>query len=238
MEISYIFLLVIFLILSFTVPFAAFIAIPIIYIGSMLAVPYIVYSKLGVYPKKARVSVAFAVFLLFYLPVFWNHIPTLIMQKFLCLTSPGVEVSTQPWTWHKYAHVNATELQKMRRPLKDISKRIWTENNVNIYQNEFGYITKVWAQDGKEYTQKVNGIVVEKQGFDMYFVGKEVSKIIRIEGNVTLATMTTYCAKKKVRFVPREFQFWMPTCCSDSYLLEKWFDSLVWQYSTPFDEWR
>lgn len=153
---------------------------------------------------------------------------------------------------HEYTHIDPVELQKLRRPLRDVTKRIWTEENIEIYQDDFGYITKVWSQNGKEYKQNVNGIIVETQELNLYFVAKKISKIIRTNGNRTLATMTNYYARPSDKFIPRNYQFWMPEGCPNSKfiykdengserevdILEIWFDSLIQKFSTPHEDWR
>lgn len=248
---AYLSILGILLVVSF-VPFFAFLTIPAGYLITLIAIPIIVYKKLSFANKKIRYAISALVFLIIYIPVFGDHLPTIVQHKYMCSKDGGVDVNFPPMTWHSYPTTKQENLIRWTETAPcGLKTKCLDHEGVKIQQNQYGSITKTWSEENKRFTQKLDAFYVVEEKETIGLVVKSTKKIIDSNEKYTLATMTNYYSVNKYGLIPNELRFWMPGYCSDSSFTYKhkglsnskvnvwdiWFNSLLLEYSMSPNYW-
>lgn len=153
----------------------AYLAAAIVYLLIMIAVVSSAWKRGRKTSRKRAFGYAVLGFLAVYLPLFWDHLPTLVMHQYYCAKDAGVTIYKTPEQWIK---VHESELDKLR--LDDMKERItatytsdgWTRRMLNRevsfdtrnYDVKFGWIY-ISGGEARYYDVNRNMILASRKSY-------------------------------------------------------------------------
>lgn len=142
--------------------------------------------------RKRAAAYAFIGFLIVYLPLFWDHIPTLLLHRYYCAKDAGLTVYLSPEQWLKE---HSAELDQVR--ISSVQERVKTIQISDGWRRRM--VNRKVAYDAK----------IEKAGIGSLYVNRSEVRLTDLTNDQPIVKRVGYSYSE--RFESGEYRLWMST---------------------------